>query len=82
MENLEDKMLPFGYSHFSYLDHLSILNWINYMAHKCNVGKKVKNLDERAYVVLPSGKKVVITIEIEEFKEIDQNKLNHLAMSG
>lgn len=62
-------MLGFGYSLNSYLDHLSILSWMNLIAHHCAVGKENKNFDGREYIVLPSGKKVVITVKIEVFKE-------------
>lgn len=69
MEEIGDKKLGFGYTLNSYLDHVSILSWINYMAHRCRVGKTTTNFDERDYVVLPSGQKVVITITIEAYQD-------------
>ena len=81
---INDNICGFPYTLQGLLDHLSILSWINLMAHSCNVGKEMVNIEERPWVQLPSGKKVVITIKIEEFKEvkINKNKLDHLAMSG
>lgn len=63
--------LGFGYTLEKYLDHTSILSWINYMAHRTSVGKTVttKTFDGKDHVDLPSGKKIFITITIEEVKE-------------
>ena len=61
--------LGFDYTLDETLDHFSILSWINLMAHTSAVGKTTVNIEKRPYVVLPSGKKVVIKITIEEYKE-------------
>ena len=53
---------------YDVLDHLLILHWIEYMSHKVGaVGKENSNFDGREYIELPSGKKVRITIKVEEY---------------
>jgi len=52
-----------------YVDHMAILNWCAYMSHRVAVGKSNVNFDGRPFVVLPSKKKVVITITVEEYNE-------------
>ena len=49
------------------LDHLEILNWVQYSSYRCAIGKEVVNFDDRDCIVLPSGKKVKITIRVEEY---------------
>jgi len=48
------------------LDHLEIVNWIQYSSYKCSIGKTITNFDERKFIELPSGKKIRITIKIED----------------
>ena len=48
------------------LDHLEIVNWIQYSSYKCSIGKTIINFDNREFIKLPSGKKIRITIKIEE----------------
>ena len=69
-KEIGNEELGFGYSLNSLLDHFSILSWINLMAHNCTVGKEMINIEERPWVQLPSGKKVVITIKIEEYQDV------------
>ena len=69
LKEIDDTILGFGNSLTSLLDHFSILSWVNYMGHKCNVGITNKNFDGRDFIVFPSGRKVVITIKIEEYQE-------------
>jgi len=73
LEIVDKRTLGFGYTLNSFLDHLSIISWIQYIAHKCNVNKPNKNFDDRDYIVLPSGMKIVITVNIEEYKENEQH---------
>jgi len=53
-------------SMFAWMDHMALLSWINYSAHKCAVNKTVTNFDEREAIVLPSGRKIKLTITVEE----------------
>lgn len=49
------------------LDHIELVNWIKYMSYSAaGIGKEVVNLDGREFIELPSGKKVKITIKVEE----------------
>lgn len=82
IENIGKEKLGFGYTLESWADHMAILSWVSLMSHHCNINKEVVNIEGRPFVELPSGKKVVITIKIEEYKEIDKNKLDHIAISG
>ncbi len=51
------------------LDHMELVNWLNYCSYKAaKVGKTTINFDEREFIMLPSGKKVKITIKVEEIK--------------
>ncbi len=51
------------------LDHIELVNWIHYMSyHAAKVGTETTNLDGREFIQLPSGKKVKITIKIEDYK--------------
>jgi len=59
---MEDKMLTI-------LDHVELVNWIKYSSYRAGVGKTVKNFDERECLVLPSGKKITLTITVEEWKD-------------
>lgn len=50
-------------------DHMHILSWINYMSHKAGEPNTENvNFDNRDAIVLPSGKKVRITIKVEELE--------------
>ena len=57
------------------LDHMELINWIHFMSYwSAAVGRTMVNMidgngNPRKYLVLPSGKKVVITIKVEEYKE-------------
>ena len=42
--------------------------WIQYSSFRCKVGKEVINFDGREFIALPSGKKIKITIKVEEYK--------------
>lgn len=54
---------------YDVLDHLMIINWIEYMSHKAGaIGKENINFDGRPYIILPSGKKIKIIIKVEEIK--------------
>ena len=53
--------------HEKLLDHLEILNWIQYSSYRCAIGKEIVNFDGRESIVLPSGKQVKITIRVEEY---------------
>lgn len=59
MEKKEVKKL------YKFLDHVSLLNWINYMAHRVAINKENVNFDGREFIKLPSGQKVKITIKVE-----------------
>lgn len=48
------------------LDHLEIVNWIQYSSYRCSIDKTVINFDGREFIELPSGKKIRIMIKIEE----------------
>ncbi|MHA1395707.1 MAG: hypothetical protein ACTSRZ_19575 [Promethearchaeota archaeon] len=64
---INENFLGFEYTLTEFLDHLAILSWINYMAHRCDINQTNINFDGREYIRLPSGKKVIIKIIIEEF---------------
>ena len=69
LEYINKNILGFQFSLHELLDHLSIINWINLMVHKTGIGKETINIEGRPFVQLPSGKKIKITIKIEEVKE-------------
>lgn len=52
----------------AWMDHMALLSWIGYSAHKCAVNKTVVNFDEREAIVLPSGRRIKLTITVEELK--------------
>ena len=57
-------------------DHLETVNWIQYSSFGGGfLGRTTKNYDGREFIVLPSGKKIVITIIVETLK--DFNKRNN-----
>lgn len=69
MNDIGKEKLGFNYTLNEWMDHISILSWINLMAHRTAIGKELVNIENRPFVELPSGKKIVITIKIEEYKE-------------
>lgn len=53
------------------LDHLELINWIQYSSYRAAmIGKEVINFDGREFIQLPSGKKVKLTIKVEEYNEV------------
>jgi hypothetical protein len=55
---------------YGLLDHLELVNWIHLSSyHAAKIGKKIVNYDGREFIELPSGKKVKITIKVEEIEE-------------
>ena len=66
IEYINKNILGFPYTLKEFLDHTAILNWVNLMAHKTGIGKTNVNYDGRPFVELPSGRKIKITIKIEE----------------
>jgi hypothetical protein len=51
------------------LDHMELVNWIQYMSYPAaKIGKTLCNLDGRAEIILPSGKRIKITIRVEELE--------------
>jgi hypothetical protein len=66
IEYINENILGFPYTLKEFLDHTAILSWINLSAHKTNIGRTTVNYDGRNYIELPSGKKIKITIKIEE----------------
>ncbi len=58
------------------LDHMQLVSWIGYMAHRAGrVGYENINFDGREFIVLPSGKKVRIIIKVESYeKYLDHEK--------
>lgn len=69
MKGIGEEKLGFNYTLNEWMDHISIISWINLMAHRTAIGKELVNIEGRPWVELPSGKKIVITIKIEEYKE-------------
>lgn len=57
---------------YKYLDHFALLSWVNYMAHRIDVGKPNTNFDDRPFIQLPSKRRVKITITVEEYKGDDR----------
>ena len=57
------------------LDHMELVNWIHFMFYwSVGVGQEVVNMidgsgKKRDFLVLPSSKRVVITIKVEEYKK-------------
>ena len=52
------------------LDHIEMVNWIHFMSYwAAGIGRTMQNIEGRPFLELPSGKKVVITIKVEEFKD-------------
>lgn len=68
IRQINENILGFKYSLIEYLDHTSLLSWVSLMSHKIAVGKPNVNFDNREFIQLPSGKKVRITINVEELE--------------
>jgi len=66
VDYVDKNLLGFNFTLREYLDHLAILSWLSLISHKCYVGRENVNFDGREFIQLPSGKKVKITIKIEE----------------
>ena len=50
-------------------DHHELIHWIHYMSYSAaTVDKMTVNIEDRDFLKLPSGKKVRITIKVEEVK--------------
>jgi hypothetical protein len=69
LDYINKNILGFRFTLHELLDHLSILSWVSLMSHKCGIGRKIVNIEERPFVQLPSGRKVKITIKIEEIDD-------------
>ncbi len=51
----------------SVLDHHELIHWIQYSSFRAaEIGQTTINFDEREFITLSSGKKVKITIKVEE----------------
>jgi len=52
------------------LDHLELISWINYSSYRAaNFNKTIVNFDGRQFIELPSGKKIILTIKVEDYHE-------------
>jgi len=56
-------------SQYAWRDHMALLSWINYSAHKCSVGHSNVNFDNRPVIILPSGRRIKLIITVEEVKD-------------
>ena len=66
---MNKNILGYDYSLHECLDHLMLLHWFELIAHKIKINEVNINFDNREYIQLPSGKKIKITIKVEEYKK-------------
>lgn len=71
IDEMNKRIIEYGpYSLRNLLDHLVLLSWFQLMGHSCaNVPAKNVNLDNREFITLPSGRKVRITMIVEDITD-------------
>lgn len=75
IDDLNKKIIDYdGYSLRDLLDHIVLLSWFQYIAHKAaNVPGNSVNFDNRPFIQLPSGRKVRISMKVEDITdEVDR----------
>ena len=56
---------------YGVLDHVELVNWLHYMSYSAAaINKETINIEGRPFLKLPSGKKIVITIKVEVYKDV------------
>jgi len=71
IKEINEKIIEYeNYSLRDLLDHQVLLSWFEYMGHRAaKVPGKNVNFDEREFINLPSGRKVRITMLVEDITE-------------